>query len=118
MSVIDWDAFRKRIGGGEERARTVVTVMIEECSEVPDVIRAALAAGDAKRAGLAAHRLRSAAHTFGSEQVLALAERIEALAGEEDLGGAAAALPELESAVACLVEALTEATGEVAGEDT
>ena len=62
-------------------------------------LRDALKAGDARRARMAAHSLKGAMSNFDAPGPTAAAWRVEQLAASGDLAGAAAALPEMETAL-------------------
>ncbi len=111
MPIVDWDELRRCVGDDDGRVHDVAAEMIEECPRVLAEIRAGLAAGDAKRVGLTAHRLKGSARHFGARSTMAAAAAVESLADAGDLAAVAAALPALEAEVTRLADALAQGNG-------
>jgi protein-histidine pros-kinase len=107
--VVDWEAARRNIPGGDEGVRKLAAVMVDECARLLDELRNALADGDPARVRLAAHTLKGGARHFAAEEVIVAASGMEALGAAGDLAGAREAWPRLEAAVQRLVTALADA---------
>jgi two-component system sensor histidine kinase/response regulator len=104
--VFDLDAAQKRIVGGMENVKALAGVLTEECATLLAQMHAGLASGDARLVERAAHTLKGSADLFSAQRVVSAAWRLETLAREHNLRDAAQALPELESEVARLLDAL------------
>jgi signal transduction histidine kinase/CheY-like chemotaxis protein len=85
-----------RVGGSQSLLQEVVELFLEDGPRLLNAIREALAAGDAAVVYQTAHTLKGAAGNFGGQDVIALAQRLEARAREGDLPIAATVFATLE----------------------
>ena len=102
--IIDLDIAHARIPGGFEEFKQMAQLLLEECPKLLAGIREGFAASDATLVQRGAHTLKSAADLFGAGIVVTAAQRLEKLGHDCDLIAAGDALPDLESAVADLME--------------
>ena len=93
-------------GGRVPLLRELLDVFCEECPEMLDRIRQAVAEEDADALRLAAHRLKGSIGVFAAQPAADAAFRLETLGRTHDLGRAAQALGELERQVEHLLPAL------------
>jgi CheY-like chemotaxis protein len=99
VPVVDRAAVLARAGGDVELLRELVELYRSDYPRLLGEIRQAVRAQDADRLRRAAHTLKGAAGTLGAEQVCAEALRLESMARDGSLGGAAEAGAALEEAV-------------------
>ena len=102
----DADALRARTGGDDALMKEVVGLFLEDCPDRLDAIRQALEVGDTTGVHRSVHTLKGSAGNFGAPSVIAVAKRLEALAGEGNLEACRKAFPELEDRVRELTNAL------------
>ncbi|MHB1862892.1 MAG: Hpt domain-containing protein [Gemmatimonadaceae bacterium] len=86
---------RLRRFGGDSLLFQMIDLLAEAAPRRLDVVRDALASGDAERARSAFHALKSSAGQLGAGQLQALCEQGELLAARGDLAGVSALVPEL-----------------------
>ena len=103
---MDTAAVLAGVGGRVELLRDLVGLFRGESRGRIAEMRRALAEGAAARLAQAAHKLAGSLSPFHAAAVTGLARRLEAAGRACDLGGAAARLAELESAVAGLEQSL------------
>ncbi len=60
-AVVDWAVAAQNIPGAADGVATLARLMAAECPPMLADLRAAVEEGDAKRAGIAAHKLQGAA---------------------------------------------------------
>ncbi len=104
--IIDLEEAARRIPAEPQEVWELAQLLLEECSKLLDQVRSGLADGDAKVVRRAAHTLKSSAAALVADHVATAALRIESVAREEDLEGAAAGLSELEETVDALCQAI------------
>lgn len=104
--IIDLEAARRRIPGGERGFKELVEVMIEECSRLMREIREGMAVGDADRVRRGAHSMKSSSGVFAGERVVAAARVVEDLGRNGHLTEAGPAVAQLEAEVGHLTNAL------------
>jgi HPt (histidine-containing phosphotransfer) domain-containing protein len=107
--VMDWNAALKRMRGMEDRVAPLAKLFMSECPKTLSEIRTALAGGDAKRLQRAAHTLKGSADIFAAQRVVKCALQLEESARQGKLDHAGEMCAVLETEVACLLEALTQA---------
>ena len=94
---IDWAIASNLTGGDEDLLDELAALFPEESSRHAETIRSALQLGDQDALQRAAHTLKSSAKLFGAEALSALAQQIEALAGQAKIEQVENILPELDS---------------------
>ena len=92
---IDLGSALHAVNGDHDLLRQIFLAFLEECPNLLENIRSALAGGDAAACQMAAHTLKGAVRTFGAENASRLAADIEAAGKAGDLAAAQAAWPEL-----------------------
>ncbi len=107
-AVGDRDRLLVHFGGDEALLREIAQIFLDDSPRDLQNLREALAAGDARRARMAAHTLKGAMSNFDAPGPTAAAWRVEQLAADGDLAAAAAALPALEAALEQVCRALAE----------
>jgi CheY-like chemotaxis protein len=85
-----------RVGGSREMLGEIIGLFLEDSPKLMDVIRRALAAGDANTAYRGAHTLKGSAGNFDAHVAVALTQRLEARAREGDIDAANTAFAALE----------------------
>jgi HPt (histidine-containing phosphotransfer) domain-containing protein len=104
--TFDRVVFERRLGGDRALALEVMRMFVEDCPQRMAAIRRAVAEQDAAGLQVAAHTLKGSAGYLSAAMVVEAAARLEHIGREGDLGEAAAALEQLETAVTRLVPAL------------
>jgi len=84
------------VGGDLELLREVVDVFFEEAPDLLREIREGIEQRDATRVRKAAHSLKGSVGNFGAEPAYEAARKVESLAEQNDIDGAAEALKSLE----------------------
>ncbi len=107
---IDENAVLDRLGGDRELLASLVAMFHEQWPTMLGDIRRGVDAGDAARAGMGAHTLKSAIGIFSQGSAYALALRLEQMGKAKDLADAGAALAELEAALQRLANSITRLT--------
>jgi CheY-like chemotaxis protein/HPt (histidine-containing phosphotransfer) domain-containing protein len=94
--VLDRAALLARVGGREDRLRTIIKVFLDESSGLMTELQEAIASGDASRLKLAAHSLKGAVGLFGVSGVTEAALTLETMGKAGELAGASEAFNRLE----------------------
>jgi HPt (histidine-containing phosphotransfer) domain-containing protein len=94
--VIDRSALLARVGGREDRLRTIVQVFLDESSGLMAELHDAVASGEASRLKRPAHSLKGAVGLFGVPTVVKLAQTLESLGQAAEMTGAIEAYSRLE----------------------
>jgi PAS domain S-box-containing protein len=105
--VLDGAALLARVGGNGRVLKQVVDLSLGEFPRLLEAARSGLAQGDGRALERAAHSLRGTVASLAAPSASATALRLEGLAREGDLGGAAAAFEDLEEKMEQLRAALT-----------
>ena len=108
--VIDLDAARRQLPGGEEGVRAMAQLLFEQCPIMIKEVKDALTDGDGKRIQRAAHSLKGSAELFGAARVVDVARRIELAGKRSHVDEASELMPELREQVSQLQSALAAAT--------
>ncbi|QEH36332.1 Signal transduction histidine-protein kinase BarA [Aquisphaera giovannonii] len=87
-SAVDRAALLARVGGREDRLRTIVRVFLDESSKLLAEMQAAIDAGDAGSLGRSAHSLKGAAGLFEAPDLVQAAVVLESMGRSGDLSGA------------------------------
>jgi HPt (histidine-containing phosphotransfer) domain-containing protein len=116
VPVFDAAGMMERLIGDRELARIVADGFLEDAPRLIDALRSSLEAGDATAAIRGAHTIRGASATVGGEAVRAVAWEMETSATAGDLDAVLARLPELESELGRLREAMTTFSAELGRE--
>jgi PAS domain S-box-containing protein len=98
--VLDREAVWERVGGDAALLRDLVRLFLETSPAQLTELRAILGRRDGPALQLVAHQLKGAVGTLGARAAYAAAERLEALARQGQMDGAADACAALEEAVA------------------
>ena len=104
--AIDADVTLARVGGDVDLLQEIIRLFLEECPQLMDKIRVALADGDAGQMQMAAHTLRGSVSNFGASAAVEAARQLEATARTQDLKGAAPMLQTLEQEIERVSSAL------------
>jgi PAS domain S-box-containing protein len=104
--VFDRAGMMARLMDDEDLARTVVDGFLEDAPRQIEALRSYLGAGDAPGALRQAHTIKGASATVGGEALRAVAFEMEKAAIAGDFDAVAAHLPDLESQLALLKEAM------------
>ncbi|MDG3005929.1 PAS domain-containing hybrid sensor histidine kinase/response regulator [Paludisphaera mucosa] len=104
--VVDGTALLARVGGREDRLRTIIQVFRDESAGLMAELRAAIAGGQATGLKLAAHSLKGAVGLFGAPAVVENAQRLESLGQAGELTGAMELYGRLEEEIRKLNAAL------------
>ena len=105
--VFDASGMMDRLMGDQALARIVVDGFLEDAPRLIEALRSSLDAGDATAAIRGAHTIRGASATVGGEALRAVAWEMEKAGTAGDLDVVRARLPELESELGRLREAMT-----------
>ena len=108
--IFDAAAFNERTCGDRTLALDVLHMFLEECPLRVGMIRAAVEQGNGQSIRTGAHVLKSSASYLSARFVADAAARLELIGRGESLAGAAAALEQLEGAVAQVMPDLHRAT--------
>ena len=91
-----------RVGGSHAMLAEIIGLFLEDSPKLLDIIRRALAAGDADAAYRGAHTLKGSAGNFDAHVAVALAQRLEARAREGNIEAASSAFAALEEEMVSL----------------
>jgi CheY-like chemotaxis protein/HPt (histidine-containing phosphotransfer) domain-containing protein len=116
VPVFDASGMMDRLMGDQALARIVVDGFLEDAPRLIEALGNSLEAGDATAAIRGAHTIRGASATVGGEAVRAVAWEMETSATAGDLDAVLARLPELESELGRLREAMTTFSAELGRE--
>ena len=97
-----------RIGGDSELLADISRLFVTHSPEMLETLRSAAAAGDGAATASAAHALKGSIGNFTQGRPFEAARAIEKAAEAGDLGGARAAIPDLECEVGKLCQVLDE----------
>jgi PAS domain S-box-containing protein len=103
---LDRAALLARVGGREDRLRTIIRIFLEESSGLLTELREAIAGGEPSRLKRPAHSLKGAVGLFGAPGVVEAAQSLESLGEAGALAGASEAYGRLEDQVRALTTAL------------
>ncbi|REJ87685.1 MAG: response regulator [Planctomycetota bacterium] len=106
MGLVDWQTALDNAGGFDDILRDVIGVTLTEIPELLQQLSQALKEGRSTEASRLAHTIKAAGRTFGVDQLLGHAERIETLALEGDLEAATQSAVELRETVNGLLHEL------------
>ena len=106
MEALQWDrAFAlEQAGDDEEMLAELLDLLCTSSDDDLAKIKVAMAAGDAKGMGDAAHSIKGAAASLGIEQLATLAQTMEMAGRSGDLDGAIMLVAPLEAMVAELAK--------------
>jgi CheY-like chemotaxis protein/HPt (histidine-containing phosphotransfer) domain-containing protein len=104
--VLDRAALLARVGGREDRLRTIIKVFLDESSGLMTELQEAINSSDAARLKLAAHSLKGAVGLFGVSGVTEAAFTLETMGKAGELTGASEAFNCLEEEMHRLRSAL------------
>ena len=107
-ACVDWRKALENADGSEELLMELIEVFNEEYPDMMRQVRAAIDAGDAVALRRTAHNLKGSARIFGAEPTTEVAQRLETMGADGDLGGAEACWSELSLEVDLLAAALAE----------
>ncbi|HUE16255.1 MAG TPA: response regulator, partial [Planctomycetaceae bacterium] len=96
-STINWEAAMTAVAGDRQLLQEVVEAFLEECPELLDQARAAVATADASLLRRSAHTIKGIMRTLGLEAPAALAAELEEMGRLSDLSAASPVLARLES---------------------
>jgi HPt (histidine-containing phosphotransfer) domain-containing protein len=94
--ILDKAALLARMGGREDRMRTILQIFLEESSRQMDELRDAITRGDAMSLQRLAHSLKGAVGIVGAQSVVDAAVTLETLGLAGELTGAAQAFTVLD----------------------
>ena len=100
------DALIERLGGDEELARQMAALFVDECPNMLDEMRRAVAGGRPDDVRRVAHAFKGSVANFVADGPAAIALALEQAGRDERLGDAPALLARLEGAVAELIPEL------------
>jgi two-component system, sensor histidine kinase and response regulator len=92
-----------RVDGDEDLLREIASLFVDDAPARLGEIKGAMAAGDAVRAGRAAHSLKGSVSNFGAPTVVRLALDLEQQGKAGDLAAMARSLPQLEAELSKVV---------------
>ena len=105
------DTLLARVGGSHEVLQEIIALFLEDCPNLLDDIRSALAAGDAQAVYRAAHTLKGSVGNFEAHAAVEIAQRLEARAREGDIAAATAVFALLDLEIQAVIKSLS-GTGE------
>jgi HPt (histidine-containing phosphotransfer) domain-containing protein len=105
-SVLDPEIILDRVGGDVELMCEITDLFLSEYPELIAEIRAAIAAGDARRLEHSAHTLKGSVANFGATAAVEAALKLEMIGRRGDLASAPDGLRMLELHFAALAPAL------------
>jgi len=109
--VFDSAGMMARLMDDQELARIVVDGFLEDAPRLIEALRNCLGTGDASGTIRGAHTIKGASATVGGEALRALASEMEVAAVAGDFAAVTARLPDLESELGRLREAMSGFTG-------
>jgi PAS domain S-box-containing protein len=98
-NAIDWEVAMTAVAGDRELLQDVVEAFLQECPELVEQTRVAVATADAPLLRRAAHTLKGILRTLGLETPGALAAQLEEMGRNNDLSAAPSILARLESRI-------------------
>jgi two-component system, sensor histidine kinase and response regulator len=111
-TAIDWEAAMSVVAGDRQLLQEIVEAFLEECPELIEQARVAVAAGDATQIRRAGHTLKGVMRTLGLESAALLAADLEEMGRSANLESAASAVARLETRLGEIMpEAKAFATG-------
>jgi two-component system, sensor histidine kinase and response regulator len=96
-NAIDWEVAMTAVAGDRQLLQEVVEAFLQECPELLEQTRAAVATADAALLRRAAHTMKGIMRTLGLEAPGALAAQLEEMGRSSDLSAAPSVLARLES---------------------
>ena len=111
VPVFDRAGMLARLMDDEDLARVVAEGFLADAPKQVEALRDALGAGDGPAASRQAHTLKGASAAVGGEALRAVAFEMEQAANGGDLAAVAARLPDLESQLALLSDAMRAFVG-------
>jgi two-component system sensor histidine kinase/response regulator len=105
--AFDYDATVERLDGDEALFTELARVFVDDCPRLLRTMNTAIAAHDAERLRAAAHELKGAASNFEATAVVDAARALEAVASQNAMTAAPAALQRLEAETVRLMTALS-----------
>jgi PAS domain S-box-containing protein len=109
--VIDWAHALQTVRGDRGLLRSIVEAFLDECPQLTDNLRGAVAAQDGKSLQIAAHALKGAIRYFGARAAYDSAFRLENMGREGTLEGAADVLASFERELTRVVAPLKRFAG-------
>jgi HPt (histidine-containing phosphotransfer) domain-containing protein len=109
--LFDHAALLARVDGDEELLRELIDLFLEDCPRLLTAIREAIARQDRDLLKRAAHTLKGSVGNFGAKAVCELAQKLESLAPDLDLGAAGQLSQKLEGMVGSLEQSLSRLAG-------
>jgi signal transduction histidine kinase len=107
-AVVDREATLARVENDVRLLHALIDVFLEEIPRLLAAIRSALEGGEPVKLSRAAHALKGSLGVFGASIAVEAAQRLEALADQGDLKGAAMACADLEQSLEQVKPALVE----------
>ena len=104
--VVDWGETISAVNGDQGALTGLVEAALVELPGLAKRLRAAMAAGNANALRLAAHTLKGSLHYFGEGPAYAQVRQLEEMGRNGMLGGAEAALEEVESELGRIIAEL------------
>jgi HPt (histidine-containing phosphotransfer) domain-containing protein len=99
------------VGGEAQLLREIAAMFLQGYPQAVSDLRRALAGHDAEMLGRIAHRLKGEVGCFGAAQSLSALVKLEDEVGQQDFARLSPAVDEVERALACLRQALSEFCG-------
>ena len=96
-SIVDWSMALKTVHGDRELLKEVIEAVLEECPELTEQLRQAIADRDAAQVHHAAHTLGGILRTYGANEVTQLVTGLEAMGKSGELNGAEETFERFES---------------------
>ena len=112
MGLVDWQTALDNAGGFDDILRDVIAVTLTEIPELMQQLEQALEEGRDTEVSRLAHTIKAAGRTFGVDQLLQHAERIESLAAAGDLKAVTVTAVELRETVDGLLHELQAKLGQ------
>ena len=106
VPVFDHAGMLARLMDDEDLARVVVSGFLVDAPQQVEALKDALATADGPAALRQAHTLKGASAAVGGEALRAVASEMEQAASADDLAAATAHLPDLETQLALLSDAI------------
>jgi two-component system, sensor histidine kinase and response regulator len=106
--VLDKAALLARVGGREDRLRTIIQVFLNESSGLMAELHEAIASREAPRLKRPAHSLKGAVGLFGVPSIVEVAETLESLGQAGEMTGAMEAYSRLEEEIQILKSSLAD----------
>jgi two-component system, sensor histidine kinase and response regulator len=101
------DTLLARVGGSHEVLQEIIGLFIEDCPNLMDAIRTALAAGDSQAVYRAAHTLKGSVGNFEAHAAVEIAQRLEARAREGNITAATTVFAALEIEIQAVLKSLS-----------